>query len=311
MPRRLPPAAAVAAAVFVLVFLFQLISAWYFSQLASSSLADENQTLKTEIAASLGRQVGRALASGDDLAALTVFKTSRSLHPQLQEATAFDHSGKILYHTDPGMMGRRHPIPAGPRASAPERRTVRRNDKSFTQVLVPLAEGDWFFQALFGESRSRQRSQAAAVRMALLSLVSALAAALTAWMLLRGYEWVDPRQRAASAPQAEDPHRRVAGLLLAEMPHAALAVNRDNRVLAANPLALELLNCRPEELEGMHLLQSPLVPGLVTLYQQAIKTPARATEADLPVAHQGPALRVRIACSPASPEWELALVTLG
>jgi PAS domain-containing protein len=315
MKRVLPPLPLTALSIFILSFVFQSAVAAYLIQISVHHATEESSLLKMQIAKDLGSQLTQALGSHDDLAALAVVKACRINHPQLQEARVFDSSGKILLHTDPGMMGKKISVAPGPKPTKPEVRLIHHHERVYTDILVPLEdENGLFFQVQFDETRNRQSRQAVAIRFFLLTLLSSLFLGTICWLGLRRYDWTNPLERAESQPVSAENGKKIrhlAGLLLSEMAHAAIAVDRNNQILAANTLALELLNCRQEELEGLHILQSPLSPRLMEFYQKAIKTPTQPVEDKVVISTQGLTLPVRITCAPPSLEWEVALISLA
>jgi PAS domain-containing protein len=102
----------------------------------------------------------------------------------------------------------------------------------------------------------------------------------------------------------------LADALLAEMPHATLAIDHENKIVAVNTLALELLNCRQEELEGQHMLSAPLPGVLLDFYQAALKQPGHGLDEKIVLVSKTPALAVHAAFSPAAENWTVMLVTL-
>ncbi len=183
-------------------------------------------------------------------------------------------------------------------------------------ISVSLPDRDeGYFRADFDEARFAQESRAISVRFMVLMFVTSGLLGVLGWLRLRRYELVDPlakvpQERAALSLSPAHKIQHLAGLLLAETPHAALAIDRDNKILAANPLALELLNCRKEELINLHVLSSPVPPALADFYQTALKHPGQMSEAKVVLTPKAPAVKGRAVFSPAEDAWELALVTL-
>lgn len=313
----LSPALTITLGLFLGAWLLQWGAFSYLSGLGQKQLNQTTQKLKIQIAKNLGYQLSLALAAGDDLAALGTLKTARSHFPQLQKAEIFKSNGHVLLHSDPGMIGKKTKAYPGPRPVSPELTHARQEGRRFTVLLVPLPdEEDLYLRAFFDETLSVQAKKSFAVRFHLLILATSLLIGLFSYFRLSRLEILDPRERARSgiispAEQASQNNRRCAELLLSEMRHAVVAISRDNKILAANTLALGLLNCRPEELAGMHVMQAPLPAPLLELYQQAIAAPERPTQSRLSLNPKEPGLAVKISCAPASPEWELALVSLG
>ncbi|MEW6516623.1 MAG: hypothetical protein AB1439_06970 [candidate division FCPU426 bacterium] len=305
--------ATVALGVGLLALLLQWLVLAYLNQLSQSQFADTSRKLLTQIARDLGDQLSRALTAGDDLAALSVLKAGRNIHPQLQKAEVFDRQGKIILHSDPGMLGQKTRSLSGPRPMVPELSLARQEGRPFAVVLVPLPhDEDLLLRAYFDETSMLQSRRVYIVRFYVLLLLTSLLLSLFVYFRLGRFELLDPRERAENSPSAGAAlPARLAGLLLADFPAAALAVNRNNRIVAGNALACELLNCRPEELEGLHVLQAPLPAGLQELYREALRTPERGAEAKLNLKPKEPGLLVKIRCTPASADWELALVQLG
>jgi hypothetical protein len=297
--------------------LLQGAACTYLLVVSSRALSATVQHLQIETARDLAGQLARALSGEDDLAALASLREARLLHSQLREAMLFDRSGRISLHTDAGMLGKQVPVPTGPLSTAPEVTPHFESGRSLTSILLSLpGHEDRFFQASFDRTQQAEISRSLSFRISVLSVLNAALLGALAWVWLRRYTWIDPRVPAiVPRPQAEAKAgtayaRRLAGLLLAELPHAALALDRDRHILAVNMLALELLNCRSEELTGMHLLSSPLPNALLEFCQTALTSPGKSSEAKLSLVAKAPAMTVTLTCSPASLEWELALVTL-
>lgn len=289
------------------------IAAAYLVQITGQSQAVEVQRLQTEIAKNLAVQLSSYLAAKDDLSAISALKSARTHYPQLQELQLFDRQGKVVMHSDPAMLGKQVPAPQGLRSLAPEVDEVRRQGRWFTRILVPLPENeDLYLRAFFDQSRERQRSAGVWLRFAVLILLVSL---LPALLVRRGLRSALPVPADLNGPV---PSSGVANrstqwleLALAEMRSATLAISGHNLVLAANTLALELLNCRAEELVGAHILRAPLPAPLLDLFQQALHTPGRPTEGKLVLTPRSSAIPVRIVFAPADDHFELAFITLG
>ncbi|MBN1595621.1 hypothetical protein JW933_06825 [candidate division FCPU426 bacterium] len=317
MIKRLSPALSIALGVFLAALVLQLAVIKYLGSLSQQQLDEETKKLKTQIAEDLAAQLGTALAAKDDLGALMVIKSARSIYPQLYKAEVFRSDGTIFLHSDPGQMGQKTSPYPGPRPSSPEITRLHLNHRPLTVVLVPMpTDDDLFFRVFFDDIRVTQAGKAYTMRMYLFILAASLLLALYVVWRVNRFELLDPKERADLPPadalkRLDEKCRRMAELLLAEMRHAAVAINAHNCILAANDLALELLNCRAEELEGLHVMQAPLPSVIVAFYQTAIKNPERATEDRLVLAGKGPALPVKLICMPPSPRWELALLSLS
>lgn len=305
--------ASVALGVGLLALLLQWLCLAYLSQLSQRQFMDTSRKLLTQIAKDFGDQISRALSAGDDLAALSVLKAGRSIHPQLQKVEVFDRQGKIILHSDPDMLNQKTRPLNGPRPVTPELTLARQEGRPFAVVLVPLPhDEELLLRAYFDETSFFQSRRVYVARFYVLLLLTSLLLAVFAYFRLSRFELLDPRERAAG-PAASTPAvpGRLAGLLLPELKTAALAIDRNNRIVAGNAAAYELLDCRPETLEGRHVLQAPLPAALQIFYQEAIRTPERAAEAKLNLTPKGPGLPATLRCAPASADWELALVKLG
>lgn len=309
---KFPPVLTLPATLFIFsVLLMTFIAASSFRWFETRAAA-EFRRLHVQIAADLAGQLSRALAVNDDLSALAGLQDARRHFPQLRQAMLFDNQGKILLHTDSGRLGKTTTAPTGPRLTSSETVLRREQGRSLLSVLVPLPEReDGYLQAIFDETRYAREQRTLAVRLGLLILFSS---ALLAW-LARRQQQLQEKARAAKrgdARTAASPGLRPdcsAGLLLAEMPCAALAFGRENRILAANAPALALLNRRGEELETLHVLNAPLPPALLDLYQNALRTPSKPSEIRFAPASHAPALTARVVFAPPTEQWELALVT--
>jgi PAS domain-containing protein len=225
----------------------------------------------------------------------------------------FDNAGKILLHTDPGWMGKKVNAPQGPRLSLPVIKHLTEQGRSLLSIQVPLPDRDeGYFRANLDEARFVQESRSVALRFYVLILGTSAVLGFLTWARLRRYDLVDPQARAAHEPAPGEAARQqhTVDLLLAEMPHATLAVDRENRILGANALALELLNCRREELVNVHVLSAPLPRTLADFYQASTQKAGARCEAKLALNPKSPSLQARALFSPASENWELALVTL-
>ncbi len=316
MKRALPPVAGLPMLVFVTALLLQFLATSYLLDLSAEHQRSEMQKVQLHISQNLASQISRAFLANDDLTALTTLGDARANFPQLIQAMVFDNTGKILLHTDSGMMGKKTSAPAGPRLTSPETRIRHAQGRVLTSIVLALPfQDDGYFRADFDSARLAQSRQEVLVRAIILNLLVSLGLSLLLWLLLRRYVLLDPaaRSAAASPPGAQaDTHQfqRNVSLLLAEMPHAAVILDRDHRVLAVNTLAQQLLNCRPEELVGLHLMDSPLPAALTGFYQAALKSPAQPAQAKLSLSARAPAISVRAVFVPASADWEIALVTL-
>jgi PAS domain-containing protein len=313
MLRLPPPAKFLPVTLLACAFLLQAGVVLYLGARAQAQQRADWRQAQVQIARDLASQIARAQAENNDLAALASLGSARGLHPQLLAAMVFDPSGKVLLHTDPGQLGRTVPAPVGVRLTTPESGPWQEGGRRGLAVLVPLPDRDEnYLRALFDGSGLEQGGLTLRVHALLLTLCVSVLLALGCRAWLARYEWLDPLARAASpaAPPAVQPMRRVAGLLLAEMPHAALTLDRDNVILAANGLALELLNCRQEELVGFHMLKAPVPPPLLEFYQQALPAPGRPQEGRLRLNPRSPELSGKVTFAPASDQWELALITL-
>lgn len=285
----------------------------YLSLRAQAVRAADWRTAQVQVARSLAAQIARAQADDNDLAALTALGEARSLHPQLKAAMVFDEAGRVTLHTDPGQLGRTVPAPSGVRLSTPETGPWQEGGRRSFAVLTPLpVQDESYLRALFDDTDQARATGTLWVHALLLAFGASALLALGAHAWLSRFEWFDPRTRAAAPapPPPPEPSRRVAALLLAEMPHAALTLDRDQVILAANALAQDLLNCREEELVSLHVLKAPLPAALLDLYQQALSTPDRPLARGLKLTDRSPALTARITFTPASDLWELALITL-
>ncbi|MCK5241801.1 hypothetical protein KAR34_05045 [bacterium] len=317
MKHALGPRLTIASGVFLAALLLQLGSLQYLSSLSKDQFNTETRKLKTQIAQDLANQLAAALTSEDDLAALIVLKSARGNHPQLYKAEVFEANGKITMHTDAGMMNKQTKAYKGPRPISPELSRTRIDGRPLTVALIPMPDDeDLYFRAFFDDTRLAQARRSYVVRFYLLIITTSLLLGLFTLYRVSRFELLDPLQRAdVKAPiqqQTDSRHtQRVAGLLLSEIRHAALAIDRNNTILAANSLALELLNCRSEELVGMHVMQSPLPKPLVDFYQQAIKNPNQLSEVKLTLTNKAPSLPIKLTCSPASTDWELAVVSIA
>lgn len=307
------PARALPGALFVTAFALMCGMAAYLSLRTQAARSSVWQEAQVQVARSLAAQIGRAQAEDNDLAALTALGEARSLHPQLKAAMVFDAAGRVTLHTDPGQLGRTVPVPVGVRLSTPETGPWQEGGRRLFAVLTPLPnQEESYLRALFDGSDQVRGTGTLWVHVLLLAFGASALLALGARAWLSRYEWLDPRARAAAldAPPSPEPSRRVAGLLLAEMPHAALTLDRDQVILAANTLALDLLNCRQEELVGLHVLKAPLPSELLALYQEALPFPGQPLERRLKLTERSPALTLTVTFTPASDQWELALITL-
>jgi len=277
--------------------------------LTDARAQSEYRLLEIQIAKDLAGQLSRALGTNDDLAALASLRDARTNHPQLREAMIFDNTGRILLHTDSGMMGRTVAAPQGPRLSSPELTSRTVQGRRVATILAPLPDrDDVYLRAAFDESRLAQGSGSVLARFVMLILATSALPALFVYLRLRRFELVDIAARAHE-PSPNHTTRQVAEFLLSATPFAALTVDRDNRILAANTLALELLNLRAEELETLHILKAALPQPLVDFYQSALKSPEKPLEAQLSLALRTPALTAQALFSPATAQWELALLT--
>jgi len=310
----LTPAASIALSVFLTALVLQWGVIHYLSGLSKNQFYEETRKLKIQITKDLAVQLARALAADDDLGALIVLKSARSNHPQLQKAEVFAANGKIILHTNPEMIGKKNKPHKKFRPISPELSKVRIDGRPLTVILVPMPENeDLYFRAYFDDTPLLQAKKFYAVRLYLLIIATSFLLALYILFRLSRFELLDPQKRAdpKDLTRPDDTHtHRIAELLLSEMRHAALAIDHNNKIIAANSLTLELLNCRTEELKGMHVMQSPMPKSLLEFYQNAIKTPDRVTKTKLALASKEPALPVKITCIPASSEWKLALISL-
>jgi PAS domain-containing protein len=300
-------------AVTSLFFQFMLID--YLLRLTNEHYRQELRHLQIEVTQDLAGQLSRAQASNDDLTALAALRSSRSNHPQIVAAMIFDNVGKILLHTDPGWMGKKISVPPGPRLSEPVIKHFTEQGRNLLSIQVPLPDRDeGYFRANFDEAKFAQESGTVSLRFGVLILLTSAVLGFLTWARLRRYELLDPLQRVAPTDDAPSISARkfehTLGLLLAEMPHATFAVDRENRILGANALALELLNCRREELLGVHVFSSPLPPALMEFYQTSLKKTGRFSETKLALHPKSPVLQARVLFAPATDQWELALVTL-
>lgn len=304
--------ASVALGVGLLALLVQWFVLAYLSTLSQRQYLETSRKLLTQIAKDFGDQLSRSLSAGDDLAALAVLKAGRSIHPQLQKVEVFDRQGKIILHSDPDRLGKTTRPLNGPRPVTPELSFARQEGRPFAVILVPLAhDEELLLRAYFDETSLAQSRRVYVARFYVLLFLTSLLLAVFAYFRLGRFELLDPREQAAGpAPPAAALPAHLAGLLLSELKTAALAIGRNNRVVAGNALAYELLNCRPEELEGLHILQAPLPESLQKFYQEAIRAPERAAVSKLSLHPKEPGLSVTLRCTPASADWELALVTL-
>jgi PAS domain-containing protein len=313
--KRLPPALALPLLVAVTALFFQFLVIDYLLRLTNTQYHQQLRHLQIEVAQDLAGQLSRAQASNDDLTSLAALRSARGVHPQIVDAMIFDNAGKILLHTDPGWMGKKVNAPQGPRLSLPVIKHLTEQGRSLLSIQVPLPDRDeGYFRANFDEARFVQESRSVTLRFYVLILATSGVLGFLTWARLRRYDLVDPQARAGHepAPVPGEAARRqhTVDLLLSEMPHATLAVDRENRILGANTLALELLNCRREELVNLHLLAAPLPQALADFYQNSTQKAGAPCAAKLALNPKSPALQARALFSPASENWELALVTL-
>jgi PAS domain-containing protein len=313
--KALPPVLVLPVLIFATSLLFQFMITDYLLTLTNTRYHNELRHLQTQITQDLAAQLARAQASNDDLAALAALRSARANHPQIVDAMIFDNTGKISLHTDSGWMGKKTDVPQGPRLAAPVIKHHTDHGRRIFSIQVPLPDrDDSYFRANFDEAGFVQESRAISVRFYILMLASSLAIAFLAWTRLRRYDWVDPRQHAEGESEASrganKKIRHFAELLLGEMPHAALAVDRDNKIIGANTLALELLNCRKEELINLHVFTAPLPASVTDFYNASLKKPGQLSEAKLALIPKAPTMLARAIFSPAGESWELALVTL-
>jgi PAS domain-containing protein len=315
MKQTLGPGLTIALGVFLAALLLQWASLQYLSTLSKEQFNTETRKLKTQIAQDLTNQLATAINSEDDLAALIVLKSARSTHAQLYKAEVFEANGKITMHTDAGMMNKLTKPYKGPRPISPELSRAQIDGRPLSVVLVPMPDDDeLYFRAFFDDTRLTQARRSYVVRFYLLIICTSLLLGLLALYRVSRFELLDPKQRADVKEQLKTDIKhtqRVAELLLSEMRHAALAVDRNNTILAANSLALELLNCRAEELVSMHIMQAPLPKSLQEFYQQAIKNPNQVSEEKLSLTGKDPSLPIKLTCAPASADWELAVVSIA
>jgi PAS domain-containing protein len=311
--RNLPAGLTLPLIVFAAALLLQAALAGFLLDWTGARFRGEILRLQQQISLNLAAELARALAGNDDLAALAALRDARTHYPQLREALVFDNAGKVLLHTDSGMLGKIVTAPSGPRLTSPE--TVSRKDQGrpVISILVPLPDrDDGYFRASFDETRLAQGGEAVGSRAAALLVIFAAALAFLVWYRQRSGELAHAARRASEPGPAAKPGlhpNRIAQLLLAEMPHAALVIDRDNRIIAANSLVLELLNCRAEELETMHVLSAPLPPAVSELYQTGLKAPAKPVEAKMSLTPRSPALTARAAFAPPTSDWEVAVLS--
>jgi PAS domain-containing protein len=314
--KNLPPQLALPILVALTSLFFQFLIIDYLLRLTNTQYHQELRHLQIEVTQDLAGQLSRAQASNDDLTSLASLRSARANHPQIVDAMIFDNAGKILLHTDPGWMGKKVNAPQGPRLALPVIKHFEEHGRSLLSIQVPLPDrDDGYFRANFDEAKFVQESQSISLRFYVLILLTSAVLGFLTWARLRRYELVDPQQRAghdASSTALVSALRleHTAELLLGEMPHATLAVDRENRVMGANALALELLNCRREELVGSHIFSASLPPALVDFYQSSLKKAGQLCEAKLSLNPKSSPLQARALFSPASDQWELALVTL-
>jgi len=318
MPQKktLPPLLALPLLVAVTSLFFQFMITDYLLRLTNSQYRQQLRHLQIEVTQDLAGQLSRAQASNDDLTSLASLRSARANHPQIVDAMIFDNAGKILLHTDPGWMGKTVNAPQGPRLALPMIKHFDAQGRSLLSIQVPLPDRDeGYFRANFDEAKFVQESQTISLRFYVLILLTSAVLGFLTWARLRRYELIDPQARlghdmASNALVSALRLEHTAELLLAEMPHATLAVDRENRILGANALALELLNCRREELVNSHIFSASLPAALVDFYQSSLKNPGQLCEAKLALNAKSPALHARALFSPASDQWELTLVTL-
>lgn len=306
--RSLPLPVLIAAAACVL----QALTAVVLLDASASRSRTEFRRLQVQVAVQLAGELSRAVAGNDDLAALAVLRAARINFPQLRDAMIFDHNGRIVLHTDSGMLGKSTAAPTGPRLTVPETTFRREQGRPLASVLVPLDDADGgYFRATFDESRQEVGSAALAARGLLAAALSAALLGFLVWNRRRSEARTLDAQREPESPAPRPGLHpdRAAQLLLAELPHAALAVNRENRIVAANTLILELLACRAEELETLHVQAAPLPEALAEFYRAALEHPGQPRETALALKPGSPRLTARIAFTPPGDAWELAVLT--
>ncbi len=297
----------------VVAMMMQAMVANYIIDALNQKYHAELRRLQIQIAQDLAAQLSRAQASNDDLNALSALRSARLNHPQLIEALIFDNAGKILLHTDSGEMGKTLDVPKGPRLSAPFIRHFTEQKRKVMSIQLPIPDRDnGYCRVNFDEAQFAQEANSLSLQTYSLITATSVVLGFLCWMRLKRYKVVDPHQRVAlpkEAPSAA-PVTPLADALLAEMPHATLAIDHENKIVAVNTLALELLNCRQEELEGQHMLSAPLPGGLLDFYQAALKQPGHGLEEKIVLVPKAPALTAYAAFSPAAENWTVMLVTL-
>ncbi len=313
----LNPPLLISGAVFLAALVLQLGATGYLLRLAASHLNRESQHLKIQITQDLAAQLSRALATDDDLAALGALKASRHNHPQLREAILFDSQGDILLHTDPGRMGKNIQVAKGPWPATPQVSTLLISGRRITAVLTPLSgQEDLFLRAYFDQSRVLQGNSSIAVRFYILILATSLLIGLVCWSGLKRREWAED-SRPTSPEFDIPPHharpetRRIAEMLISEIPRAALALTRDNDILAINAPGSKLFNCRADQLAGQHLMRAPLPAPLIEFYQKAITSPEQPVQGQIILFDNTPAMAIKVVCSPLACNWEWSLCLLG
>jgi hypothetical protein len=183
--------------------------------------------------------------------------------------------------------------------------------------LAPLfSQEELFLRVYFDQSRVLQGNSSIAIRFYILILATSLLIGLVCWYSLKHRELAETSRPTSLVPDSPPPHaraetRRIVELLLSEIPRAALALTRDNFILAINNPGCKLLNCRADQLAGQHLMRAPLPSSLIKFYQKALTAPEQPLLGQILLSDNTAPITVKVVCSPLAGNWEWSLCLLG